>query len=441
VGSFLEGEGDLPVAGVSWYEAAAYAEFAGKSLPTIYHWYYADNAGDLQLLPGLYLPQSNYASAGPRAQGDACVTGSHGAHDMAGNMREWGANPVGPDRLVFGGGWTDPSYIYLFPEKLPPFDRSPENGFRCVRYLEDREPPPEALAALRPTANRDYSVEEPVGDELYAAYSRFFDQVPVALEPRVENTDDSHEHWVKQLVSYAAGYGGERMQAWLYLPRNAEPPYQVVVQMGGAATFYRRSSQTEDQIFGWPHAEFLIRGGRAVLLPLWKGSYERSDGFDPLYDTGASKRDHAIQWVSELRRSLDYLQTRDDIDPERIAYQGISYGAMWAPLFLATEPRLKTGMILVGGLILLQFGRDDIPPEIDPLNYAPRVTVPVLMLNGRHDPLFPYETSQLPLLRTLGTAEADKRHVTFPAGHSSSSWQDGKIRESLDWLDFYFGEP
>jgi cephalosporin-C deacetylase-like acetyl esterase len=441
VGSFPDGEGDLPVGGISWYEAAAYAEFAGKSLPSIYHWYYADTAGDLQLLPGLYLPQSNYASSGPRARGKDSVTGSHGALDMAGNMREWVANPVEADRLVLGGAWTDPSYIYLFPERLSPFDRSPENGFRCVQYLEGQEPPPGALAALQPLPVRDYSVEQPVGDEVFAAYAGFFDQAPVELEPRIESTDDSAEHWIKQRVSYAAGYGDERMQALLYLPRNAEPPYQVVIQMGGASTFYRRSSETEAQIFGWPHVEFLMRGGRAVMLPIWKGSYERSDGFDPIDDSSANQREHSTKWVSELRRSVDYLETRDDIDAERIAYQGVSYGAVWAPLFLALEPRLKTGMIIVGGLLVMQFGPEGFSPEIDPLNYAPRVTAPVLMLNGRYDPIFPYETSQLALLNTLGTAEADKRHVTFPAGHSSSSWQDGEIRESLDWLDRYFGRP
>ena len=120
------------------------------------------------------------------------------------------------------------------------------------------------------------------------------------------------------------------MLAWLYLPRNAQPPYQVVIQMGGAGTFYRRTSQTEAEIFGWSFAENLLRGGRAVLLPLWKGSYERSDGFDPLGPSAAVIREHTIQWVSEIRRSVDYLQTRDDIDPERIGYQGISYGAAWA---------------------------------------------------------------------------------------------------------------
>ena len=94
----------------------------------------------------------------------------------------------------------------------------------------------------------------------------------MALEPRIESTDESSPHWIKQRVSFAAGYGNERMTAVLYLPRSARPPYQVVIQMAGAATFYRRSSATEKDIFGWAYAEYLIRGGRAVMIPIWKGS-------------------------------------------------------------------------------------------------------------------------------------------------------------------------
>ena len=36
--TYAEGQADYPVTGVNWYEAAAYAEFVGKSLPTVYHW-------------------------------------------------------------------------------------------------------------------------------------------------------------------------------------------------------------------------------------------------------------------------------------------------------------------------------------------------------------------------------------------------------------------
>ena len=43
LGRFPDGHGDLPVSGISWFEAAAFAEFSGWSLPTIYHWFRAAN--------------------------------------------------------------------------------------------------------------------------------------------------------------------------------------------------------------------------------------------------------------------------------------------------------------------------------------------------------------------------------------------------------------
>jgi dienelactone hydrolase len=155
--------------------------------------------------------------------------------------------------------------------------------------------------------------------------------------------------------------------------------------------------------------------------------------------TTGEYREHVVLWIAEMHQSLDYLQSRDDVDPGKIAYQGISLGSTWAPHFLALEPRLKAGVLIEGGVPIMQSRARPYPPELQLLNFAPRVKVPVLMLNGRQDAIFPYETSQLPLFRALGSPEALKRHATFPGGHDTFGWRDELYRESLDWLDRHVG--
>ncbi len=76
--------------------------------------------------------------------------------------------------------------------------------------------------------------------------------------------------------------------------------------------------------------------------------------------------------------------------------------------------------------------------EVHLLNFAPRVNVPVLMLNGRYDDFFQLESSQLPLFRLLGTPDKDKKHVIYEAGHGDLPHKE-EIREILDWLDKYLG--
>jgi formylglycine-generating enzyme required for sulfatase activity/dienelactone hydrolase len=442
VGAYPDGQDDLPVGGISWYEAAAYAAFAGKELPTIYHWYQADTANDIQMLPGLVLSGANHDGAGPRPASRGSMS-AHGAVDMSGNVREWSANASdNATRLTLGGAWTDPAYQYLFPDARPPFNRSPGNGLRVMKRVGGTSgagESPDVTAALPGLPAVDPRTRRPVSDAEFAVFARFFELKPVPLDPRVETADDSSKVWIKYRVSFAAGYGGERMTALLYLPRAARPPYQVVILMGGAGTFYRKSSATEQELFGWNYCDYLLRAGRACMWPIWKGSYERYDGFHPLQTEWPSYREQVIRWMSEIRQSVNYLQSRDDMAREKIAYQGISHGAVWAPVFLALEPRLKVGLLQLGGLVVSVRHGPTRPEELESLNYAPHVTQPVLMLNGRSDAIFPYETSQVPMFRAFGTPSQNKQHLTFPGGHSSFGWQNELIKESLNWLDRWLG--
>jgi hypothetical protein len=130
LGAYPPGRDDFPVNGVSWYEAAAYAEFAHKQLPSVYHWYRAASQGiysDIVLF-------SNFDQSGPVRVGSRLGVGAFGTYDMAGNVKEWCWNATGNRRYILGGGWHEQRAYYAAPDALSPFNRSPDNGFRCVKY-------------------------------------------------------------------------------------------------------------------------------------------------------------------------------------------------------------------------------------------------------------------------------------------------------------------
>jgi dipeptidyl aminopeptidase/acylaminoacyl peptidase len=76
-------------------------------------------------------------------------------------------------------------------------------------------------------------------------------------------------------------------------------------------------------------------------------------------------------------------------------------------------------------------------PEVEPINFLPRITQPVLMLNGQYDHYFPVETSQRPMFQLLGTPREHKRQVISEGGHFVPRPQ--LVKETLDWLDRYLG--
>ena len=133
----------------------------------------------------------------------------------------------------------------------------------------------------------------------------------------------------------------------------------------------------------------------------------------------------------DLGRAIDYLETRPDIDRARLAFYGVSAGGDAGVILTALEPRLKTS-VLQGTGIWREWA-----PEIDLLNYAPRIRIPTLMLNGRYAFGEPYDTAQLPLFALLGSPAEHKRHKVFETGHALPTAD--VAGEILPWLDRYLG--
>jgi len=419
LGTYADGSGDEPVGGVSWFEAAAYAEFAGKTLPTFYHWFSATDIGsDLRFAD--IIDFSNFGGRGPVQVGSLGGTAPFGTVDMAGNVREWSATGSDRERYVLGGAWNDAAHAYILEERVSPWSRLAVNGFRCARYIT----PVRALAAPTEEAWRDYSREKPVSDEVFESYRRFYSYDRTDLRAAVDGVEES-EHWRRETVSFDAAYGHERVPAHLFLPRDAKPPYETVVFYPTGAAFFHRSSDS----LQLSHFDYVIRSGRAVLHPIYKGTYERRT------DEGSAgpnaERDLTVQQVKDFRRALDYLETRPDIDRTRLAVLGVS--GFFELYVLALDDRLKVGIAQAGGLADTRK-----PAEVDPINFAPRVHQPFLLLNGRYDSGYPVDILQKPLLRLLGTPQKDRRHVLVESGHSVARSLD-RVRETVDWLDRYLG--
>ena len=424
MGSYPDIEGDFPVRGVSWFEAAAYAEFAGKSLPSIYHWFSV--AGTRR--SSNITPLSNFGGDGPGSVGRYKAISSYGTYDMAGNVREWCWNESRGFRYILGGDWSDLSYLFFHPMVLSPFDRSPTNGFRCVRYLDTNGAPP---AATRPVelAVRDYYKEKPVDEALFQVLKQQFSYDPAELNAEVEWTDNSSEHWREEKIAFDASYNDERVIAYLFLPKAGVPPYQTVIYFPGSGAIGISSNKNSIKEF-----DFIMKSGRAMMFPIYKGTYERNDGLTSTWPNMSHRySEYLIKWVKDFKRSIDYLETRSEIDIDRLAYLGFSWGGRMGAIIPALEERLKVSVLYLGGLAS---GRAR--PEVDQINFITHINIPVLMLNGKYDSIEPLETAQEPMYRLFGTPGEKKKHVRYETDHGVP--RNSGIRETLEWLDLFL-EP
>ncbi|MFB0537679.1 MAG: SUMF1/EgtB/PvdO family nonheme iron enzyme, partial [Anaerolineae bacterium] len=440
-GTYPKRQEKYPVCGVSWFEAVAYTRFAGKSLPTVHHWEHAACLGESQVV----VPLSNLGSEkrGLAPVGRYLGMGHTGLYDMAGNVREWCLNTTddsGEARYILGGSWDEPTYVFTEKGSRSPWNRSPENGFRCAQFPPGETAAPTGLFDPLPLpAWRDVSKLSPLSDDEFQALKSLYQYDARPLNARVASIDDSSLFWRKEKISFDAAYGGDRVIAYLFLPKTGKPPYQTVIFFPGVDAVYVNA------FTGLPYGsftEYIINSGRALLVPIYYGTYERPAArgrvwtFASVVETPWAYRDWMVLTTKDLGRCIDFLETRRDIDSARIAYYGVSHGAILGPVMLAVENRIKTGVFAIGGLVPIKM-----PRYFDIALYAQRVKTPVLMVNGSEDALIPLMASVQPMYELLHQSNEQTTRKLYPGGHGVLEGLFGQQirRDVLAWLDRYLG--
>jgi dienelactone hydrolase len=226
-------------------------------------------------------------------------------------------------------------------------------------------------------------------------------------------------------ITYASPKGGE-VPALVVIPTGTGPFPGVIVQHG--------MPDTKEGML--PAAIDLARSGAVAVLidaPFNRPQQGRVRS-DPLTFT-PKDRDEQIQLIVDLRRAVDLLVARPDIDRDRLAYVGVSYGAAMGGLLAGVEDRLKAYVLAVGdgGLVSHFTGPDDanrpevqsFPAEqreewlqamrpIEPINFIGQAAPAALLFQaGTKDELIPRQDT----LRYYQAASQPKELRWYDAGH------------------------
>jgi len=418
---YPDGRGEHPVTGVSWYEAAAYAEYTGTSLPTIFQWQKAARAGLSTHFEGVVVPWGLLrvgAGTGRHANflgRDTVPVDSYpfgispyGAYNMAGNVEEWVVNERGAGRATAGASWADAPYVFSSGSARPPFDATNTIGFRTVS-----NPAAGALdqgsGPIAPPVLGDGYLE-PVDDATYRGFLSHYRYDKKDLSVEIVETVDTPD-WTREKLTFAGFLDGDRVIAYLYLPKRVRAPYQCINYFASSTVFFGRTVAQEVEAILSPQ----IKAGRAVMAIVAKAAIERPWPGHYNFPRASQRltvdaRSQVVLRVTEYRMALDYLESRTDIDMSRIAHIGFSLGAVEGALILnAVEPRLRASVLIGGGLWARQY-----LPEITDYNFVPRIPVPTLMLHGRYDEEIPYEPYARALFEML---TAPKRLELVGSGH------------------------
>ncbi len=204
------------------------------------------------------------------------------------------------------------------------------------------------------------------------------------LKAREEVVADTADH--KQLRVEFNGIHGDRVPGFLYLPKGAGAPRAAVLLQYGIG-----GSKKTDYIV--EIGQQFIDVGFVVLTIDAPDRGERRQPDRPKPLMGHFDRERFAQYCGDYSRAVDYLDSRPEVDRERIGYVGISWGAITGLTYVANDPRIKAMSSIVGGAnfgdVLSEQTSEEtkqVLPSLDPVDYVGKIAPrPLVMINVTRD--------------------------------------------------------
>lgn len=432
-GNYPQGQEDYPVTGICWYEAQAYAKFAKMSLPNLYQW---ANAARLPSASD-FVPNSNFSKNQLVAVGSLDNKNPNGLYDIAGNVREWVINSVDDEnhkKAILGGAYSDDPYFFNDFYGQNALDRTIGNGLRLVENLKHSETELEVPEDEIAIEIRDFLNEDGVSDDVFEIFRAQFDYKEKPLNAKIIDVAISAGNFQVDRFELSSPYEENGvLPGYVFYDNSLPRPLKPIIYFPGSGAIHLTNTDLMIRN-NLNRFAYLLKEGYAVFLPIYLSTYEREDDLKSDYPNDSeSYKNHVIKWGMDYKRTIDYIVSREDMDSQNLSYYGVSWGGFMSNILLAIDDRVKNSVLYVAGLC---FQRSK--TEIEAFHYTSRISIPVLMLNGKYDQFFPLETSQIPMFKLLGTKEEDKKHYVYETGHFVP--REELIKEHLSWLAKYEDE-
>lgn len=205
-----------------------------------------------------------------------------------------------------------------------------------------------------------------------------------------------------ELISYPS-FDHLSIPAFYYKPRGAAGKFPVVVYIHGGPESQSRAAYS-------PFLQFLLEQGYAVVAPNIRGS----TGYGKTY-TGLDNGRKRMDAVKDVIFLIEWLKKKGEIDPEKVAIMGGSYGGFMVLMAISHYPELWAAAIDVVGMSSLRTFLQTTSPwrkklreaeygtieedgeffdSIDPLKHADRIKAPLMVVHGVNDPRVPIQESE-----------------------------------------------